>query len=417
MVNSYPRGQSDLRALSLLEELKYVLLQQDHQIAKQSIEIERLNKENEHLRGEVTRLKEEPIWYDPDAMSVNSSPTSPETERKKKESTSMGSDRGDKSDEDESNEPKHLVPKMIFRLNKEKDEDPKESKPVQAKAQAEIAEVINPLHIKEAKNIIASKIYEQTNKPPTFVQQNQEMSKAPIQYDPATARQNPQAPPTLAVPSNDDLNNQIQNQMTAYTHREQRRQSFSRPPGNPQYPPQTNPMHQNPSDPYQNYPVQGQDQTNQNDYLVDEHIDNNYPQYNQYQDFSNGNQQVFGNWQHSQLTPDVYAGHPQMATTPNSTTSSNGDEGALRPARRLNENCKCQFCGKLFQSSWHLKRHERTHTNERPFNCNNCGKSFSDNSNYCKHQRKCNPMAQYPHGVPPCDILSQPFNPTDGNDA
>ena len=40
-----------------------------------------------------------------------------------------------KSDEDESNEPKHLVPKMIFRLNKEKEEDPKESKPVQAKAQ------------------------------------------------------------------------------------------------------------------------------------------------------------------------------------------------------------------------------------------------------------------------------------------
>ena len=54
--------------------------------------------------------------------------------------------------------------------------------------QAEIAEVINPLHIKEAKNIIASKIYEQTNKPPTFVQQNQEMSKAPIQYDPATGK-------------------------------------------------------------------------------------------------------------------------------------------------------------------------------------------------------------------------------------
>ena len=146
-------------------------------------------------------------------------------------------------------------------------------------------------------------------------------------------------------------------------------QSFSRP-GNPQYPPQPSPMHQNPANPYQNYPVQGQEQTNQNDYLVDEHIDNNYPQYNQYQDFGNGNQQVtfrcrililrlttgaknmlqvFGNWQHNQLTPDVYAGHPQMATTPNSTASSNGEEGAPRPARRLNENCKCQFCGKLFQ--------------------------------------------------------------------
>ena len=44
-----------------------------------------------------------------------------------------------KSDEDESNEPKHLVPKMIFRLNKEKEEDSKESKPVQAKAQVPLS--------------------------------------------------------------------------------------------------------------------------------------------------------------------------------------------------------------------------------------------------------------------------------------
>ena len=44
----------------------------------------------------------------------------------------------------------------------------------------------------------------------------------------STARQNPQAPPTLAVPANDDLNNQMQNQMTAYTHREQRRVSYQK---------------------------------------------------------------------------------------------------------------------------------------------------------------------------------------------
>lgn len=31
--------------------VKYVLLQQDNKIAKQSIEIERLSKENEQLRG------------------------------------------------------------------------------------------------------------------------------------------------------------------------------------------------------------------------------------------------------------------------------------------------------------------------------------------------------------------------------
>lgn len=39
--------------------LQYVLLQQDNKIAKQSIEIERLSKENEQLRGGMYT----PVWY------------------------------------------------------------------------------------------------------------------------------------------------------------------------------------------------------------------------------------------------------------------------------------------------------------------------------------------------------------------
>ena len=53
---------------------------------------------------EMTRMKDEPnhqeqqLWYEQDAMSVNSNsaPTSPESERKKTNSESMSSDKGDK---------------------------------------------------------------------------------------------------------------------------------------------------------------------------------------------------------------------------------------------------------------------------------------------------------------------------------
>ena len=67
-----------------------------------------------------------------------------------------------------------------------------------------------------------------------------EMPKPPIQYDPSgvielvnsdwknpsVARQNPQAPPMpqIHIEESDQLNaQQMQNQMTAYQHREQRR--------------------------------------------------------------------------------------------------------------------------------------------------------------------------------------------------
>jgi len=59
----------------------------------------------------------------------------------------------------------------------------------------------------------------------------------------------------------------------------------------------------------------------------------------------------------------------------------------VSPYPQKSHSCPIPACGRLFKRIEHLKRHVRTHTQERPHVCADCAKAFSRSDNRAQHRR------------------------------
>lgn len=100
----------------------------------------------------------------------------------------------------------------------------------------------------------------------------------------------------------------------------------------------------------------------------------------------------------SQLSNEELSGDSSIHDSPQ-RRHMQGPNGVIRRARsatmmelgnpypQKSHSCPIPTCGRLFKRLEHLKRHVRTHTQERPYICPHCNKAFSRSDNLAQHRR------------------------------
>ncbi|KAL4931504.1 putative C2H2 transcription factor [Aspergillus undulatus] len=85
--------------------------------------------------------------------------------------------------------------------------------------------------------------------------------------------------------------------------------------------------------------------------------------------------------------------HSQEASDPHEADSTTRSDGANHDRdREIEENpsatgqTKCSICQSTFRRPEHLKRHFRSHTKEKPFECTQCGRHFSRTDTLHRHE-------------------------------